>query len=126
MTITECAGSHLGVLRWGDGARRGDASVTVVGFVMSFGIGMGPIPWLLPAELFPVDKCAMGSSLAAQCNWLANFVVGQVFLPVSAALGGFCFLPFALILVGFIAFAHRRVPETRGKTLEQIISDLNA
>ena len=68
----------------------------------------------------------MGSSLAAQCHWLANFVVGQVFLPVSAALGGFCFLPFALILVGFIAFAHRRVPETRGKTLEQIISDLNA
>ena len=102
------------------------AVVTVVGFVMSFGIGMGPIPWLLPAELFPVDKCARVSSLAAQCNWLANFVVGQVFLPVSAALGGFCFLPFALILVGFIAFAHRRVPETRGKTLEQIISDLNA
>ena len=93
---------------------------------MSFGIGMGPVPWLLPAELFPADKVAVGSAFAAMCNWLANFVVGQVFLPVSAALGGFCFLPFALILVGFIAFAHRRVPETRGKTLEQIISDLNA
>ena len=35
-------------------------------------------------------------------------------------------LPFFEHLVGFIAFAHRRVPETRGKTLEQIISDLNA
>ena len=64
----------------------------------------------------------MGSSLAAQ-QLVANFVVGQVFLLVSAALGGFCFLPFAS--VGFIASLTAASPR-RGKTLEQIISDLNA
>ena len=52
------------------------AVVAVVSFVMAFGIGMGPVPWLLPAELFPADKVASGSALAASCNWLANFVCG--------------------------------------------------
>ena len=41
------------------------AVVAVVAFVMSFGIGMGPVPWLLPAELFAMDKCAKGSGVAA-------------------------------------------------------------
>merc|ERR1719464_560067 len=98
--------------------------VAIVGFVASFGIGMGPVPWLLPAELFPMDKCAMGAALSAASNWLANFVAGQTFLVQANALGGMCFLPYAAILVLFVHFVQRRVPETRGKTLEQIISSL--
>ena len=65
------------------------AVVAIVGFVMSFGVGMGPIPWLLPAELFPPDKVAAGSSFNAICNWLANFAVGVSGSPLPPLL---CYL----------------------------------
>merc|ERR1719310_2339333 len=64
----------------------GLATASVVTFVASFGIGFGPIPWLLPAELFAMDKIAKGAAIAATSNWLANFVVGQTFPFISGAL----------------------------------------
>ena len=85
--------------------------------------GMGPVPWLLPAELFPADKVAVGSAFAAMCNWLANFVCGLIFLPLASALGGLCFLPFLLILVPFAIFVAT-IPETRGKSVQQILVEL--
>jgi len=100
------------------------AVLAVVGLVMSFGIGLGPVPWLLPAELFSMDKCALGTSLAASSNWLANFAAGQVFLPMATALEGNCFMPFALVLMCFLIYVHASVPETRGKTLDQIIDEM--
>jgi len=100
------------------------AVVAIVGFVMSFGVGMGPIPWLLPAELFPPDKVAAGSSFNAICNWLANFAVGLIFLPMASSLGGMCFLPFLLVLLPFALFLVKKLPETRGKTVQQILNEL--
>lgn len=102
------------------------AILSVVTFVGTFGIGMGPVPWLLPAELFPSDKVASGSAFAAACNWLANFVCGLIFLPLSSALGGLCFVPFAMILCPFALFVLWHVPETRGKSVQQILAELRA
>ena len=91
----------------------------------AFGVGMGPVPWLLPAELYPSDKVAAGTALAAMCNWLANFGVGILFLPLASALGGFCFLPFLVVLVPFALLVAAKVPETRGKTVQQILAELS-
>jgi len=102
------------------------AIVSVVSFVMSFGIGMGPIPWLLPAEIFPISMSAQGTSLAASCNWLANFFVVQAFPAISDNLQGFCFVPFAVVLVAFVIFICRCVPETRGKSIDEIMAELRA
>jgi len=102
------------------------AVLAVVSFVGSFGVGMGPVPWLYPAELFPPDKVAAGSSFSAICNWLANFAVGLVFLPLASTFGGLCFLPFLLVLLPFAAFLVTKVPETRGKTVHQILAELAA
>ena len=85
---------------------------------------MGPVPWLLPAELFPSDKVATGTALAAVCNWLANFVCGLIFLPLAATLGGLCFLPFLLVLLPFALFVATSIPETRGKSVQQIQIEL--
>jgi len=100
------------------------ALLAVVSVVASFGTGLGAIPWLLPAELFPVDKCATGAALSASCNWFANFAAGQIFLPMSTALQGWCFMPFAVVLLCFVRFVSSSVPETRGKTVEQIMEEL--
>jgi len=99
------------------------AIVSCVSFVCSFGAGMGPVPWLLPAELFPADKVATGSAFAAMCNWLANFVCGLIFLPLASTLGGWCFVPFLAVLLPFALFVAS-IPETRGKSVQQILVEL--
>ena len=82
------------------------------------------VPWLLPAELFPADKVAVGSSFSAMCNWLANFVCGLIFLPLASTLGGACFVPFLVVLLPFALFVAT-IPETRGKSVQQILFELS-
>ncbi|KAG8461030.1 hypothetical protein KFE25_003599 [Diacronema lutheri] len=98
--------------------------LSVVLFVASFGIGLGPVGWLLPAEIMPAETRALASSVAATTNWLANFIASQAFLVIANALGGFAFVPFGacLVLGGF--FIALFVPETKGKSLEQIQAEL--
>lgn len=88
------------------------------------GIGLGPVPWLLPAEILPAETRARASSLAASTNWLANFVVGQGFLIVARLLGPFAFVPFAACVAAGGAYAAQVLPETKGKSLEQIQMEL--
>ena len=63
--------------------------------------------------------------MAASCNWLANFVVGVSFMPMANVLQGACFLPSAVVLLAFVLLVMPRVPETRGKTLEHILAELD-
>ena len=100
--------------------------VAIVLFVMSFGLGLGPVVWLLPAELFPMSMRAAATGYVTAANWLANFAVGQIFLLVAAELGPFSFVPFGLLLVAGFVFAWHNVPETRGKTLGQIEAEMRA
>ena len=69
---------------------------------------------------------ATGTALAAVCNWLANFGVGILFLPLASTLGGMAFMPFLLVLLPFAFFVIARVPETRGKAVQQILSELTS
>lgn len=88
--------------------------------------GLGPIPWLLPAEVFGMDERAAASGFAASTNWLANFAAAQIFLPLSTALGGFSFLPFGGVLCGALVLTFIFMPETRGKSLEQIRAEMRS
>ena len=85
------------------------AVFSVVSFVMSFGVGMGPIPWLLPAELFPTQLRASAIATTTVVNWLANYVVGQLFLPLASWLGPLSFLPFAAVLAAGLLASNSRV-----------------
>jgi len=58
------------------------SSVAILAFVASFALGMGPIPFMLPAELVPYYATSPLSSFGLSLNWIANFVVGIVFLPL--------------------------------------------
>ena len=94
--------------------------VSTVLFVASFGLGLGPVVWLLPAELFPMARRAPATATVTCVNWLANFVVGQSFPIIAAAMGPWSFLPFGGVLIAAMIFAWGSVPETRGRTLEEI------
>lgn len=82
------------------------------------------MPWLLPAEILPAETRALASSVAASANWLANFVASQAFLVIANALGGFAFVPFGAALALGALWVARVVPETKGKSLEQIQTEL--
>ncbi len=77
--------------------------------------------WLLIAEVFPLAVRGRGMSIATVANWGANGAVTLVFLDLIRLLGSSgTFLLLAGLTAAALAFGWSFVPETRGRTLEQI------
>ncbi|XP_061600241.1 solute carrier family 2, facilitated glucose transporter member 2 [Cololabis saira] len=89
-------------------------------FVSFFEMGPGPIPWFIVAELFSQGPRPAAIAIAGCCNWTSNFLVGMTFPFIEALLGPYVFLLFAALLFGFTVFIYLRVPETKGRTFEEI------
>ena len=70
--------------------------------------------------MFDSKYVATAMSVACIVNWGCNFLVGLLFPFVQAALGPWCFAPFAVVLVGVYAFTSLMLPETHGRTIEEI------
>ncbi len=95
--------------------------VSVYVYMAAFSIGVGAIPWLIMAEIFPNKVRALGSSVAVTFNWLFAFVITISLDPMTSTIqyygvmwlfGGCC--------VGLTAFAFFFIPETKGKSFEEI------
>ncbi len=83
-----------------------------------------PVTWLLLAEIFPQALRGIGMGTAVFCLWLTNFFVGLVFPMLLTAFGlTGTFFFFALLSLSGLGFAYRFVPETRGRSLEDIERD---
>lgn len=102
----------------------------VLVFVASFAFSLGPIAWLVVAEVFPQAIRGRAASFATMGNWAANLVIALTF-PVLVGAGpdagkrvAVAFLIYAAVGVASAVFIQRQVPETRGRTLEQIERDL--
>jgi SP family myo-inositol transporter-like MFS transporter 13 len=104
--------------------------VVMMLYLITFGVGMSPIPWTVNAEIHPVAVRAEAMSFATGTNWLMNWVVSQTFLSLSVALStnqaapedhpnGVFWLYGAVGVVGMVVFAFK-LPETKGMTLEKI------
>lgn len=107
-------------LRPGRGLAR-VAVVTLMAYVASFAISLGPIFWLLISEIYPLKIRGLAEGTAAASNWAANLLVSLTFLTLVQALGPTrTFWLYALFGVGAWIFAYYLVPETKGRTLEQI------
>ena len=96
-------------------------AVSLMVYIAFFAIGLGPIFWLLIAEIYPLKLRAPGMAVATVANWGANFLVAYTFLTLAAVLGkAGVFWFYALMGVITWFFVHRLVPETKGKTLEEV------
>ena len=103
------------------------ALLCLVGYIIAFGIGLGPIFWLLIAEIFPPEARAAGAGIATAVNWGSSFLVGLVFVPLTDAIGqGPTFWLLAAVCAFGFAFAKRYVPETRGRSLTEIEAEVRA
>lgn len=101
-------------------------AVALAAYVGGFAIGLGPIFWLLIAEIFPLAYRGRGMSVASMANWGSNLVVALFFpnLIELLTLGG-TFALFAVLTMVALAFAWKFVPETSGRSLEEIESDMD-
>ena len=97
------------------------ALIFILVYIASFAIGLGPIFWLLIAEVFPNDVRGEGAGASTTVNWLSNFAVSLTFPLLIAAIGeGWTFAIYAGVSVLAIAFVARFVPETKDRSFEEI------
>jgi len=90
-------------------------------FVSIFFMGMGPIPFLLNVELIPPEARALSSSLALTFNWIISFLVSQFVPSIGSAIGASsCYFIFSGVALLGTIFIIISVPETKGKTEEEI------
>jgi SP family arabinose:H+ symporter-like MFS transporter len=92
----------------------------VLAYVSFFSIGMGGIFFVLISEIFPTRIRGAATSVAVCTLWCGNYLVSLVFPWMLASLKGDTFYVFAFICLACLGFVWRFVPETKGKTLEQI------
>jgi sugar porter (SP) family MFS transporter len=100
------------------------AVVAVFGLLIytgSFAIGLGPVFWLLIAEIYPLRIRGAAMSVATMANWGANFVITISFLTLLSAIGGVgVFFLFGFLTLVALGYFWRRVPETKGRSLQEI------
>ncbi|MFT3898837.1 MAG: sugar porter family MFS transporter [Gordonia sp. (in: high G+C Gram-positive bacteria)] len=90
-------------------------------FVVFFGMSWGPVVWVLLGEMFPNRFRAAALSLAAAGQWATNWVVTQTFPIIKDGPGlGFGYALYGAFAIASFLFVYRLVPETKGKTLEEM------
>jgi SP family galactose:H+ symporter-like MFS transporter len=90
-------------------------------YVACFAFGLGPIFWLLISEIYPLKIRGAAMSAVTVTNWALNLVVAVTFLTLVGVLGhAGTFWLYGVIAAGAWVFFYLLVPETKGKTLEQI------
>jgi hypothetical protein len=95
--------------------------VALVVFIVSFAFSLGPVVWTVINEIFPGRIRGRAVAVATAVNWGAAFLVSQFFLTLVNAIGeAATFGLFAFFCVVGAFWVHRVVPETKGRSLEQI------
>ncbi|MEY4834120.1 MAG: D-xylose transporter XylE [Bacteroidota bacterium] len=96
-------------------------------FMGAFSISWGPIVWVLLSEIFPTKIRSLALAISVFIQWVANFVVTQVFpsLVENQWLkdnfnGAFPFYLFSVICLFSLVFVWKKIPETKNRTLEEI------
>ncbi|EXC05702.1 Sugar transporter ERD6-like 16 [Morus notabilis] len=95
-------------------------------YISSFSIGMGAVPWVIMSEIFPIHMKGVAGSLVVLVNWLGAWAVSYTynFLMSWSSYGTYLiYSGFSIMAVLFVAVL---VPETKGKTLEEIQACINA
>jgi MFS transporter, SP family, galactose:H+ symporter len=117
---------HLAIILGDPHPKKWMVLTDVLVYLAAFDLGLGPIFWLLISEIYPTTIRAQAMSLATLAIWASDFLVTATFLTIVEHIGmRGCFMLFAGLCVVAFVFSFRMVPETRGRTLEQIENSWN-
>jgi SP family xylose:H+ symportor-like MFS transporter len=131
LMIAGSAGMGLSLVALGVAAQMHSVSLFmllfVLGYIACFALSVGPVTWVLLSEIFPTRVRGRALSVATFCLWTANFVVSQTFPMmdespwlVARFNHGFPFYVYAAFCVVLVLVVWRLVPETKGRSLEEI------
>ena len=91
-------------------------AISILLFVATFAIGLGPIPWIVMSELFPTSTASLFLPLAVSTNWICNMLVVAIFLPLKNALGERgLFACMGIICASLLAISWMFMVETKGR-----------
>src|ERR1700682_4653756 len=106
--------SHTGALAW-------LAVLSMMAYVASFAISLGPIFWLLISEIYPLKIRNSAEGVAATLNWGSNLLITSTFLTLVERFGpSWTFWLYGVSAIAAWIFSYYFVPETKGRTLEEI------
>jgi sugar porter (SP) family MFS transporter len=95
--------------------------VSVLGFVAFFAFSQGAVIWVFLSEIFPNRIRSKGQALGSFVDWIVNAVIGLLFpLALTNFGGGDVFMFFAVLMIPFFFFVLKVMPETKGKSLEEL------
>ncbi len=121
MAVSLCSLAGAFTVDAGSGLVGWLTAASLTAYVAFFAIGLGPVFWLLISEIFPLAVRGRGMSMATVANWVFNLLVALTFLSMVSALGRpVTFLVYAVLTVAAFVFTLRLVPETKGRSLEDI------
>ena len=131
LLLIGCAGMTAFLVAMGSALMHGSNSswllFYVIGYIACFAFSLGPVTWIVLAEIFPSSDRATGMAMCTAALWIANFIVSQTFpmidnsaLLISRFGHGFPFFLYAIFCVLEIGFVWRGLPETKNRTLEEI------
>jgi MFS transporter, SP family, xylose:H+ symportor len=121
----------IGAAAWGQ-AIEGWLLLFVLGYIACFALSVGPVTWVILSEIFPTKLRGRALGIAALFLWSANFVVSQSFPMmdenrwlVERFHQGFPFFVYAAFCAVLVWVVYRFVPETKGRSLEEIEASWN-
>lgn len=95
--------------------------IFIVGFIAFFAFSQGAVIWVFLAEIFPNKIRAKGQALGSFTHWIMNALIGLIFpIMLSTLGGGTVFMFFAVMMIPFFFFVWKMMPETKGKSLEEL------
>lgn len=99
---------------------------SLVGFIVFYCIGFGPLPFTVLSEMFSPEIKSVASSLAVSACWIVDFIVTKSFLPLEAVIGNYGnFWLFGAFSICALIFTMTVVFETKGLSLSEIQDRLN-
>ncbi|KAK4875749.1 hypothetical protein RN001_012171 [Aquatica leii] len=98
----------------------------LIGYILTYNVGFGPLPWAIMGELFPPNAKSISSTITASVCWLLAFIITKFFSDVAALIGiAGSFWIFSGCCVFAFLFVFKLLPETSGKSLKEIQDILN-
>ena len=90
-------------------------------FITGFALGMGPIPWVIMSEVFPTKVRGVASGVTTQVNWFGAFMVMKFYVNMEDSMHSYgCYWFFAAVSLCAVVYVFIFLPETKGKTLEEV------
>lgn len=99
--------------------------VCLLTFIVVFSLGLGPLPWMMSSEILAPEIKSVGNSAAVATNWICVSLVTFFFGPLKSLIGDdYTFWMFSIIVFIAAVFILIVVPETKGKSIQQIQNEL--